>query len=55
MIRLKLTWNKKSFCTNSVGFRGRFSADKCLIHLTDYLKLQMNKGYYVGMVLLDLQ
>ena len=37
------------------GFRSRFSTDTCLIHLTDFIKFQMDKGHYVGMVLLDLQ
>ncbi|MCU7801520.1 MAG: reverse transcriptase family protein [gamma proteobacterium symbiont of Lucinoma myriamae] len=37
------------------GFRTRFSTDTCLIHLTDFIKFQMDKGYFVGMVLLDLQ
>ena len=46
---------KKAFVQIQSGFRGRFSTDKCLIHLTDYFKLQMNEGNYVGMVLLDLQ
>ena len=36
-------------------FRSRFSTDTCLIHLTDFIKFQMDKGHYVGMVLLDLQ
>ena len=37
------------------GFRGRFSTDTCLIHLTDFIKFEMDKGNLVGMVLLDLQ
>ena len=37
------------------GFRSRFSTDTCLIHLTDFIKFQMDKGHYVDMVLLDLQ
>ena len=36
-------------------FRQRFSTDTCLIHLSDYIRLQMDKGHLVGMVLLDLQ
>ena len=45
----KLLYNFQS------GFRPRFSTDTCLIHLTDFIKFQMDKGYLVGMVLLDLQ
>lgn len=37
------------------GFRQGFSTDTCLIHLTDYIRFQMDKGHYVGMVLIDLQ
>ena len=37
------------------GFRQGFSTDTCLIHLTDYIRFQMDKGQLVGMVLLDLQ
>ena len=37
------------------GFRSRFSTDTCLIHLTDFIKFQMDQGHYVGMILLDLQ
>ena len=45
----KLLYNFQS------GFRPRFSTDTCLIHLTDYIKFQMDEGYFVGMVLLVLQ
>ena len=37
------------------GFRKRFSTDTCLIHMSDYMKFEMDKGHFVGMVLLDLQ
>ena len=37
------------------GFRDSYSTDTCLIHLTDFIRSQMAKGNYVGMVLLDLQ
>jgi len=37
------------------GFRQSFSIGTCLIHLSDYIRLQMDKGYLVGTVLLDLQ
>ena len=37
------------------GFRGSFSTDTCLIHLSDHIRTQMSLGNYTGMVLLDLQ
>lgn len=37
------------------GFRAGYSTDSCLIHLTDYIRLQVDGGKYAGMVLLDLQ
>ena len=37
------------------GFRSRFSTDSCLIHLNDYIRSQMSKGNYTGLVLIDLQ
>ena len=37
------------------GFRSRYSTDTCLIHLADFIKFQMDKGHFVGTVLLDLQ
>ena len=37
------------------GFRDCFSKDTCLIHLTNFIKFEMDKGHLVGMVLLDLQ
>ena len=37
------------------GFRSRYSTDTCLTHLTDFIKLQMNQGHFLGMVLLELQ
>ena len=37
------------------GFRPKYSTDTCLIHLTDFIKFQMDKGNAVGRVLLDLQ
>ena len=37
------------------GFRRGFSTDTCLIYLTDFIKLEIDKGNVVGMVLLDLQ
>ena len=37
------------------GFRSSYSTDTCLIHLTDYIKLENDKGIFTGMILLDLQ
>ena len=37
------------------GFRPLYSTDSCLIHLSDFIRLNMDKGLYTGMVLLDLQ
>ena len=37
------------------GFRHGFSTDTCLVNLTDFIRLQMDKGHLVGMLLLDLQ
>ena len=37
------------------GFRGGFSTDTCLIHLTDFIKFEMDNGHLVGMAYLDLQ
>ena len=37
------------------GFRPAYSTDTCLIHLTDHIKNEMDKGNITGMVLIDLQ
>ena len=37
------------------GFRGNFSTDTRLIHLTDHIKKNTSKGLYTGMIMLDLQ
>lgn len=37
------------------GFRSGYSTDTCLIYLTDYIRSQLDKGNYVGMLLLDVQ
>ena len=37
------------------GFWSRFSTDTCLTYLTDFLRYQISKGLYTGMILLDLQ
>ena len=36
------------------GFRPSFSTDSCLIHLSDFIRKQKDKGRYTGMVILDL-
>ena len=40
---------------NQSGFRKAYSTDTCLINLTDQIKVNMSRGLYVGMVLIDLQ
>ena len=37
------------------GFRGGYSTDSSLICLTDFLKREIGKGNFIGMVLIDLQ
>ena len=37
------------------GFRSSFSTDSCLIHLSDFIRKQQDKGHFTGMVILDLQ
>ena len=37
------------------GFRSGYSTDTCLIHLTDFIRTEMDKGHVIGMILLDLQ
>ena len=37
------------------GFRPSFSTDSCLIQMSDFIRKQQDKGYYTGMVILDLQ
>ena len=37
------------------GFRRKFSTETCLIHLTDFIRFQMDRSNLVGMLLLDLQ
>lgn len=37
------------------GFRPSFSTDTCLIHLSDHIRKESDKGNYTGMVVLDLQ
>ena len=47
--------NKNVLYDYQSGFRKGMSTDTCLIHLTDFIRLQMDKGHFVGMLLLDLQ
>ena len=37
------------------GFRPSFSTDSCLIHLSDHIKKEWDRGNLTGMVVLDLQ
>ena len=37
------------------GFRDKYSTTTCLIHLHDYIRREIEKGNYVGMVMLDVQ
>ena len=37
------------------GFRTSYSTDTCLIDLQDSIRMEISKGKYVGMVLMDLQ
>jgi hypothetical protein len=37
------------------GFRPSFSTDSCLIHLSDHIRKEWDKGNFTGMVILDLQ
>ena len=56
MTKLKLISMRKSFCINSsLDLEAVFATDTCLIHLTDFIKFEMDKGNLIGMVLLDLQ
>ena len=43
------------FINFSLGLEVDFSTDACLIHLTNFIKLQMDQGRFVGIVLLHLQ
>ena len=47
--------NKNVLYDYQSGFRKGMCTDTCLIHLTDFIRLQMDKGHFVGMLLLDLQ
>ena len=37
------------------GFRSDFSTDSALVYLTDKIRMNMDKGLYTGVVLMDLQ
>ena len=37
------------------GFRPGYSTETCLVYLTDFIKANIAKGYYVGALLLDVQ
>ena len=44
-------YQKKLLHKFQSGFRSRYSTDTCLTYLTDFIKLQMGQGHFVGMVL----
>lgn len=46
---------RKLFYNVQSGFRSGYSTDTCLTLLSDFIKLQNDKGFLVGMVLLDLR
>ena len=37
------------------GFRAGFSTDTCLVNLNDYVRSEISKGNFVGMVMIDLR
>jgi len=37
------------------GFRSKYSTDTCLVHLHDYIRSNISRGKFVGMLLLDVQ
>ena len=47
--------DNKLLYTFQSGFRSGYSTDTCLILLTDFIRMEMDKGHLVGMILLDLQ
>ena len=47
--------DKKLLYSFQSGFRRGFSTETYLIHLSDYIRFNMDKGNLIGMVLLDLQ
>ena len=53
-VEVYLTENNVLYCLQS-GFRRSYSTDTCLIHLTDKIKYETDKGNFTGLVLLDLQ
>ena len=46
---------KNILISNQSGFRSRHFTDTCLIHLSDFVKGEMSKGNFVGMVFIDLR
>ena len=42
-------------CRHQSGLRSKFSTDTCLLHLTDFIRFNIDNGNCVGMVLFDLQ
>ena len=45
----------KLFYKFQSGFRTSYSTDSCLTYLTDFIRFQMDRGFFVGMVMIDLQ
>ena len=41
-------------CELQSGFRNSYSTDTCLVHLMDHIRNNNSKGFYNGMVILDL-
>ena len=37
------------------GFKSSFSTETCLKYLTDQIRFRMDRGFYTGMVMIDLQ
>jgi len=37
------------------GFRSNHSTNTCLVNITDFIRTEISKGHYVGMVALDVQ
>jgi len=47
--------NKDPLYKYQSGLRRQFSTESCLLHFTDYIRFEMDKGNFAGMILLDLQ
>ena len=47
--------SEKIFIAFQSGFRSPFSTDTCLTHLTDQIRFRIDRCFYTGMVMIDLQ